>query len=107
MTATAYADGQAIEMRSDSINESPWHYLEAEGELVTREELKKGEGYHPLLTDRRDSLLKKMDENNCDRIFQIPVHWSENGDILLEPEDVVVKPEQVQMVDTEIPWPTN
>lgn len=106
MTRTAYADGETVKMYSDPIEKtvSVWYYMENEGELITREGLARGEGFHPIHPERRDSLLQKMDENNCDRIFQTSAHWSEDGDLPLEPDDVVLKPNQVQMVDTEVPW---
>ncbi len=106
MTGTAYVDGEAIKTYSDPIEKSVsvWYYMENEGELITREGLARGEGFHPVHPEIRDSLLQKMDKNNCDRIFQTSVHWSEDGDLPLEPDDVVLKPKQVQMVDTEILW---
>ena len=106
MTGTAYADGEVVKMYSDPIEKtvSVWYYMENEGELITREGLAKGEGFHPAHPEKRDWLLQKMDEHNCDRIFQISAHWSEDGDLLLEPDDTLLKPNQVQMVDTEVPW---
>jgi len=98
LVATVYENGESIEMRSDELNWSPRYYLETEGELVTREGLKKGGSFDPLTSK---SLLKEMDENNCDRIFQVA-----DMDFFLESKDIILKPDQVKMIDTEIPWPT-
>jgi hypothetical protein len=104
LVGTAYADGEVTKMYSDPIEKSvsEYYYLENEGCLLTPEKIKNGEGFHPLHPERRDYLLQLMDEHNCDRLLQTGY---EDGDFLLESNDKLIDPDQVQMVDTEIPWP--
>lgn len=98
---TAYVEGETIDLKSNELNPSAWYYLEAEGELVTREGLKNDDGlrFHP---SARRSLLSEMDEYDCDRLFEV----EGDSSYPLDPDDKVIGPNEVNMVDTEIPWPS-
>ena len=102
MTATTVADGKSVEMRSEEVSLSGWYYLENEGELITREGLMRGEGFPPDYPDMREALLEQMHDNKCDHIFQV----GGEHDYYLKLKDMLIKPGQVQMIDTEFPWPS-
>lgn len=104
--------GELIEMYSDSLDRSVWYYLESEGEIITREELEgdgatdhekvaraEGSDFHRAL---HGSMLTRMDKHDCNRLFSVG-----SNDYPMEPDDLVISPAEVQMVDTIIPWPIN
>lgn len=107
LMATVIDGGKRVELYSEPINESEKYYLVNEGDLFTRAGLEAGNEVHPLLPEKRKRLLELMDEYDSSRIIQTSGHWSWDTSFILSDKDVLVSPNQVQMIDTEIPWPND
>ncbi|TSC84782.1 MAG: hypothetical protein G01um101413_166 [Parcubacteria group bacterium Gr01-1014_13] len=107
LVANVNHDGKPVQMFSGPINETGMFYLDNEGDLYTRAELENNRKVHKLLSEKQKSLLAMMDEYDSSRIIQTGGHWSNDTNFILSHKDVLVSPNDVQMVDTEIPWPTD
>ncbi len=106
LLATVYDNDKPVRMYSEPINETGMYYLDNEGDLFTRAGLESGNEAPPLLPAKRRYLVELMDEYDSSRIIQTGGHWDDDTDYVLSHKDVIISPNQVQMVDTEIPWPS-
>lgn len=108
LMATVYHNKKPVTLYSEPIDETGKYYLDDnEGDLYTRVGLESGKEVHELLQEKRKFLLGLMTEHDSSRIIQTGGHWSEDTNFILSRKDTIISPNQVQMVDTEIPWPTD
>ncbi len=112
LVATVYENKEPFLMYSGGDNFSPTYYLDNEGKLFTRTELETNKEMHEVLPGQRKCLLTLMDIYKSDRIIQafgLDKDEEDRDDyrnIILTDECIIISPDEVQMVDTEIPWPS-
>ncbi len=113
LTRTEYFNGRIISMCSEPIDEAgrlieepKCYFMSNTGKLLTISALQWGnEGAEGLTKETCQELLTIMDKRGSKRAILIDENVDRAVTYFLFEKDMLVSPNQVQMVDTEIPWP--
>ncbi len=107
LTITARWKSRMVKMKSDPIDESGRCYMDNEGDFFHRAGLESGVDKR-IPPEWRKDLLNLMDEKDSNRIIQVQTGggWDVQQNFVLGPNDILVSPSQVQVFDTDIPWPS-
>lgn len=105
LTITVPWERKRVKLYSEPINQSGMYFLENEGEFFHRTGLE-GNSWPDLHPEWRKQLLKLMDRYDSSHIIQVQTGggWEIEENFILGPNDIIVGPNQVKMVDTNIPW---